>query len=370
FREQRVEALIADGRCVATVVPDLPQLLYRLRISDRRFTDHQSANHWSSDHEAGIESAHETSAMLAATLAELDRQHIAAIEINDLVSFDDPLAVVAWATAHAQRGVPLRMYLHDFHAACPSWTLIDDRERYCGVPALDVCARCLPQLDVPFLALLPPTDIPRWRAAWLQLMQLASEIIAFSPASVRILLRAFPQLDPARISVQPHAVEYLDATPLQPDLTLPVRVGVVGNISRHKGSQIVWEMAELISARALPIQIVVIGTIEDQVHSDIVRVTGPFRAESLPTLLAEHRVGICLLPSICPETFSYVTAELMQLQMPLAVFDLGAPAERVIDYPSGRVIADTTAQCALETILDMHCSLRRDATPSPVSHDV
>ncbi|MEO5595577.1 MAG: hypothetical protein ABIQ97_00300, partial [Lysobacteraceae bacterium] len=108
FREQRVEALIADGRCVATVVPDLPQLQYRLRITDRRFTDHRSINHRSPDHEAANESAHETSASLAATLAELDRQQIAAIEINDLVSYDDPLAVVEWATTHAQRGVPLR----------------------------------------------------------------------------------------------------------------------------------------------------------------------------------------------------------------------------------------------------------------------
>ncbi len=350
FREQRVAELIADGCCVATVLPDLPQLQYRLRIADR-------------------ERAHETSASLTAALAELDRQQIAAIEINDLVSFDDPLAVVVWATAHAKRGVVLRMYVHDFHAVCPSWTLIDHRERYCGVPSLDVCASCLRQLDIPFLALLPPTDIPRWRTAWLRLLQCASEIIAFSPASVQIVLRAFPQLDPARIRVQPHVVDYLDASPLQPDLSLPLRIGVVGNISRHKGSQIVWDLAELIAARGLPIQIVVIGTIEDQVHSEIVQVTGQFRAESLPQLLGEHGVGICLLPSICPETFSYVTAELMQLQMPLAVFDLGAPAERVIDYPAGRVIADTTAQCALETILELHRSLLRDAASIPVSHD-
>lgn len=45
-----------------------------------------------------------------------------------------------------------------------------------------------------------------------------------------------------------------------------------------------------------------------------------------------------LVPSICPETFSYTTDEIMQMGYPLIVFNLGAPAERVKNYEFGKVV--------------------------------
>jgi glycosyltransferase involved in cell wall biosynthesis len=63
-------------------------------------------------------------------------------------------------------------------------------------------------------------------------------------------------------------------------------------------------------------------------------------------------VGLCLLPSIWPETFSYVTQELMSLGVPLVCFDLGAPAECV------RHIAVATTEAALlDAALELHASL-------------
>jgi 1,4-dihydroxy-2-naphthoate octaprenyltransferase len=46
-----------------------------------------------------------------------------------------------------------------------------------------------------------------------------------------------------------------------------------------------------------------------------------------------------LVPSICPETYSYTTDEIMQMGYPLIVFDLGAPAERVKNYELGKIIS-------------------------------
>jgi glycosyltransferase involved in cell wall biosynthesis len=55
-----------------------------------------------------------------------------------------------------------------------------------------------------------------------------------------------------------------------------------------------------------------------------------------------------MLPSIWPETFSFVAEELMSMQVPLCCFDLGAPAERVREYGLGRVIRETDAEAALD----------------------
>jgi len=68
-----------------------------------------------------------------------------------------------------------------------------------------------------------------------------------------------------------------------------------------------------------------------------------------------------LFPSVWPETFSYVTSELMALEVPLACFDLGAPAERVRDYAQGLVVSRIEAAAALEEIVAFHERLREQA---------
>ena len=70
----------------------------------------------------------------------------------------------------------------------------------------------------------------------------------------------------------------------------------------------------------------------------------------LPSLLIEHDIDILFIPSICPETFSYTAEEAMQMNMPVAVFDIGAPAERVRKYPKGLVISEIDAGVAINEI--------------------
>lgn len=59
--------------------------------------------------------------------------------------------------------------------------------------------------------------------------------------------------------------------------------------------------------------------------------------------------------STVPETFSYTKRAIMMPDMPLVYFPLGAPAERIGDYRSGRVITD------MKLMLDTALSLVRDA---------
>jgi glycosyltransferase involved in cell wall biosynthesis len=54
---------------------------------------------------------------------------------------------------------------------------------------------------------------------------------------------------------------------------------------------------------------------------------------------------------VWPETFSYVTEEAMDMGLPIACFDLGAPAERVRGYAKGVVIERIDARAALDAML-------------------
>ena len=281
------------------------------------------------------------------------------VVINDLVSFDDPLLVVNWTLARRSEGSRVTYYLHDFHAACPSFTLTASDHRHCGIPTLDVCSACLPANDAPFLGMLRSFDVPGWRATWARLLTEADELIAFSAASVRLLERAFPTLDLTRVVVQAHSMDHLPqaVAPFTPDPGPVTTIGIVGSISAYKGAAIVKEMARLIERNRLPARLVVIGTLDGATPSPVLRITGPYQRGDLAGLLAKEGIGVAFLPSVVPETFSYVTAELMHHRVPLAVFDLGAPAERVRDYPIGRVISSIDASNALSELIELHRSL-------------
>lgn len=335
YREELVDDELAAGHPVAVVTPQLSSLQYQLHA---RFADGSSAK-IICDRAADL-------------LHVLERAKPMAIHVNELVSFDDPFGILVWCKVQHASGAQLGFYLHDFHAVCPAFTLIDRSGRYCGVPALDACRRCLPDNATHTLGFHQDVQLLDWRGPWHRFLVTCDQIVVFSQASAQILLKAHPDLEPTKILMRPHHSTAPTLRRVQPHLAEPLVVAVVGHISVAKGALMVADMAQIARTRALPIRFVVIGTLDQHPGSDeYLQVLGSYRAVDLPDLLEQHGVGLCLLPSICPETYSYVTDEIMQTGMPLAVFGIGAPAERVACYERGLVIDDIDATSALAAIM-------------------
>ncbi len=336
FRDARIAELLSQGHDVLRVSPDVQRLDYVLGLST-----------------PGGRSAEWRASTLEAVLAGLARFRIASIEVNNLVSFDDPLRVVQWCVQRRAAGAGLLFYLHDFHAVCPAFTLIDAQGRYCGVPEPDACRACLPRNAANLLGFPAPADTREWRDAWGALLLAADRVVAFSDASVRILARAFPGIvERIRLELRPHRPDHSHLRPVRRVPSDVVTVGVIGNISRPKGADIVTALAGLVESRSLPLRIVVIGTLQSGgAPSPHLHVHGAFAAAQLPDLIEQYGVDVCLMPSVCPETYSYVTDEIMAMDMPIVVFGIGAPAERVARYTRGAVTADITAEAALADIM-------------------
>jgi FkbM family methyltransferase len=261
---------------------------------------------------------------------------IKTIVVNETVSFDAPLDLVDFlvglkATSAAKLVVPI----HDFYALCPSYTLLSNAGEYCGLPEEAVCASCLPSNR--FARNPTACTIECWRDHWRKLLSVADEILCFSEDSRKKVIRTYPQVAP-RILVRPHAVNTpFDRSPrLKPNGAL--HIGVVGAIGPHKGALVVNALAREMQKLDRNARITVIGEIHKPVRLANFRVTGRYEPRQLPNLLEREGINICLFPSIWPETFSYVTEELTTLGVPLAVFDLGAPSERVRNYGLGRVL--------------------------------
>jgi glycosyltransferase involved in cell wall biosynthesis len=129
-------------------------------------------------------------------------------------------------------------------------------------------------------------------------------------------------------------------------------IAVIGSIGFAKGAALVREAARIIRSENLPVRLLIIGEMALDFHDPAIVVTGRYVRTELPDLVEQHGVQMVWFPSIWPETFSYVTEEVMDMGLPIACFDIGAPAERVRAYERGLVIDRRDARRALIAMID------------------
>ena len=343
YRRQLIGQRLAGGVPVLLCTYNLPTLDYRLQVFRPG---------------GGGEELYRISSFLGLEpiLAEAP---VAEIFLNSPVSFDEPLVFADWIAAMraAHPAARLTFTVHDYFAVCPSFVLLNADGRYCGIPDVIECAKCLPRHQARYVALSPPTEIGPWRAVWGRSLAAADEVRCFSESTRRLLRRAYPDLDAARISVVPHRVDYVPARLPALDHSASLVVGIIGQISEQKGALVLKEMIARIDREHPEVRVVVIGALDVPMKSQRLHVTGPYRHEDLVDLIEANGINLFFFPSICPETFSYVTEEMIRLEVPIVAFDLGAPGDRLRSYANARLCDDVSARSALATLLDFHAQL-------------
>ena len=337
YRDRLVDSLVSEGKTAITLTFHLATLSHMLIVQNTRINQKYA---------------------IPGEQYVLDAmRHLSVAEIvyNTAVSFTNPeeipqLLLNLKAQSHAR----LKVLVHDFFAVCPSHFLLDHKGQFCNVPDISVCASCLPNNSQGFAALFGAGDIRVWRAAWGGLFGAADEIVAFSNNSAQLLMKAYPQIHPQQISIKPHYVKHLSANSVQIEETQSLCIGVVGQIGYHKGSAFIRDLAKEIKHRGSGQRIVVIGAIDVRCDPSVVSQTGLYNHADMPAKIGGSGANIMLFPSICAETFSYVVQELMYLQLPVAAFNFGAPAERLASYQKGLVLPSMDPAVVLDQLIIFH----------------
>jgi O-antigen biosynthesis protein len=264
------------------------------------------------------------------------------IVLNNLVAFKNPLEILGLLiSVETSSNARFVFPVHDYFCICPNYTLINHEGVFCGLPADNECSKCLKHNRshscVPRIS-----SILGWRRSWNAAFDAMDEIMCISECSRQLLQRAYPKLHD-RILVRP----YPNIFTFKRAPKLPVRqsltIGVLGNINFSKGLDVIASLASHIEANHPDSKIVVFGNLLQPPKSENIIVTGGYDRSGLCDLIEEYGANVFFFSSIWPETFSYVTSELMNLNVPLACFDIGAPAERVASYAKGSVIPISSA---------------------------
>lgn len=262
------------------------------------------------------------------------------IFINCLVSYPNVKEIIDLViSCSSKTGAKVDYALHDYFCICPSYTLLNNNITYCGVPDnLNICIDCLSHHAGEFKIFSNEVNVREWRHKWTALLTFCSSILVFSYSSQEILLRVYPMLF-NKITIQYHSLPYTYKSIYKYiNNTDEIRIGVLGAINEAKGALFLDRLVKYIDKHKLNAKVVLFGECSLRIISESFEVLGRYRHAELPDLILNKQITQFLIPSICPETFSYTTEEIMQMGYPIVVFDIGAPAERVRNYPLGKIV--------------------------------
>jgi glycosyltransferase involved in cell wall biosynthesis len=235
-------------------------------------------------------------------------------------------------------------FIHDYHCACPRINLLNIYGVYCNNETnIEICQNCVNK-----------SDLLAWRERFYSFLLGAKSILAPSKSAKDIIKKYYPNIT---IDIQEHSLPDTIHYTFDPVFTEEkiLNIAFIGRFQYHKGLNILSEVQNAIQSENLPIHIKVFGTTikhpryfasEDGKYL----VTGVFKNSEISNMLAANKISIVVVPSICPETFSYVTGEAMLSGYPVITFNIGAPADRVRKYDGGWVADFTNSSSILEIL--------------------
>lgn len=213
--------------------------------------------------------------------------------------------------------------LHDFYSFCPRIHLTNTEKKFCeGNGDMRVCQNCL--------------FLNKKHNIWLteneKFLLGCRKLFAPSKNTAAYLKKYLPKLS---IEPIPH-FEKNNFVPLEEikkysEPLSRIKVGVIGNVSHHKGGDVIKACVELSEKEKMPIDWFLFGYIHDvKINENLIQITGEYKGfKDLEKLINKYPVDIVFLPSVWPETYSYILSESWFLGKPVLSADLGAISDRI-----------------------------------------
>lgn len=324
YLEREKSKLLEKGRAIATLTFEPIEYMYHLTVEYGTLSFQCSAS---------------SLASILSLFSDVDE-----VWINELVTYGQIQGNMKTIRDFIQVKKPLcKILIHDYFPICPSINLLDCDGHFCGIPSnLMKCQKCYKQkgFDREYGA-----TILDYRDKWKALFNEKADVVCFSTSSKELLSRAFPGLTQAIVS--PHTIKPLPKVSTDEYDHDGVRIGIMGRMCEHKGGDIVKSIAE--RSKAAGISVVLFGDFEDGQKPDGIKVIGEYQRDELSNLVQAEEIDVIFFPSIWPETFSFTCSEAISMGLPVASFDIGAPAERIRAYELGMVIP---LDSSIEEIVD------------------
>ncbi len=261
------------------------------------------------------------------------------IILNNLVGYSY-LEDLLWQIVNLaeSKNTGITYMVHDYYLICPVYTLTNTENQYCKLNFdKKYCSNCgYHNTYIKPKEVGQDFDIFKWQEMWKKFLSKVCEIRTFSPSARNIVAQVYPDFA-QKLTVVPHKIKpFFQGN--------KINVGILGTLVVTKGLNVVLKFLDYLDENNINnIQIYVIGKFFGQVKNKKLIVLGEYDRDDLPQILAKNNIDIIFIPSIWPETFSYTTAEAINLGYPVMCFDMGGQADQVKNYKKGIITSQNAA---------------------------
>lgn len=260
-------------------------------------------------------------------------RRIVRIVVNHLI--DRPTEALHWIKRlGSMLGCGYEVILHDYFALCPRVTMVTGASDFCDAAPVATCAACTKSHGSEVKGL----DPYRWRRDFLTFLEGASKLVV---PSADLQARLQKHLPAKPISVWQPEVDEEIPEERQPCVreNEPLRVLSIGALSIPKGAYVLAALAREARTRREPLTFTLIGAGPDALLARAgVQATGFYRPADLDRLIDAADPHVVFLPSIWPETWSFVLTHALRRGLPVVAFDIGAPAQRLRELGRGHLV--------------------------------
>jgi O-antigen biosynthesis protein len=230
----------------------------------------------------------------------------------------------------SQLGVSHDFTAHDYYSYCPQISLTDHTERYCGERGIDQCRQCVQRNPAP-----GGESIESWRDRHARLLGQARYVITPSADTGSRMQHFVPT---AAVKVLPHASLEL-VPPVHPNPNprrlsdvQPLKIVVLGALSKIKGADILEEVALLAASQRIPVEFHLLGFAYRSLPTEPksrLTVHGAYKEHDLAQLLHSLQADAVWFPAVWPETYSYTLSASLDAGLPIIAPNIGAFGERL-----------------------------------------
>lgn len=241
----------------------------------------------------------------------------------------------------------IEYFVHDFHCVCPHMNLICKNE-FCNLECNK--NKCCFYKRVDFTS-----SIKNWRANWNIFLNKIDQIRCFSESSKKIIQQIYNEIPETQFTVIPHSMKFSKFTPVNNIENKPFKCAVIGFIDNAaKGVYVIEYLMNEFAKHNL--QLTFIGIEESDINKYIIiqgnnKFLGKYNHDDLQNIIEKENISIVAFPSACPETFSYLVSELIQMNIPVIGLNIGAQAEKLKNYKKG-IISESKEDMA-EKLIDL-----------------
>jgi glycosyltransferase involved in cell wall biosynthesis len=240
-----------------------------------------------------------------------------------------------------ETGIQTVIVCHDYYPFCPAFFIYFNRVcTECKFSDLQACLKQNP-LNTHF-----NTNSVEWmrlRDAYVEIIQRRQiPFVAPSRSVQRNLTQLEPRFATAKFFIVPHGTDTIAHYTTDPEaLRHPgkLKILVLGRLSIEKGLDLFIEIYPEIETVA-EIYLLGCGEVGDRFReSKAVHIAAQrYQADELSDRVAEIAPDLCLLLSVCPETFCYTLSEAFSFNLPVLATQVGSFEDRIQDSVNGFLV--------------------------------